>query len=163
MKDGQDVRKRIKEISDIGSAVKFLFTAFVIVSFFTLALGEGNYTELSFADRKSVFVYILLIAAIGVLLAAAELFFGKYKAVEWVLFVSSVAFSLLVVGNTKTGIQHHIYASVMVVMAIIINYVSHRGCFDVITEKLDKRIKWGLISAAALSACVILKLLLRPR
>lgn len=150
-----DISKRIKDICNAGSAVKFLFTAFLLVSFFNLALSGGDYSELSFAQGLSFWLTLLSIFLIAVCMAVLEIFFSEYKTVEWIMLVSAVLLSLLLIVNVKTEIMYHLYAAIIIVFSLMINYLSSVGTFDVFPQSFDRRIKWGVIAVFAAVACAV--------
>ena len=135
--------------------MKFLFTAFLLASFFNLILRGGSYSDISFAQGGSLVLYLCLIFGISLCLAAVEVFVGKYKPVEWLMLLSSIGFSLGLVSGTPAKIQHHLYAGVVVVMAIIINYLVNNGIFDMLPENVGKKGTWGIIAVFAIGACAV--------
>ena len=155
MKYGFNVTNKIKDICNTRTAVKLLFTAFLLISFVNLAVNGGGYTDLSFAQNTPFALYVLLTFCVSLALAALEMFFGKYKAVDWLMFVSALLYSLLLVANIDSKIQYHIYAAILVVFAILINYLANNGTFDIVKESFGKRIKWGLIAVFAVISCAM--------
>ena len=155
MKGEFDIREKLKDICNAGSAVKLLFTAFLLVSFFNLALLDGDYSDLSFAQNTSLWVTVLAIIIVAAALATLEIFFAKYKAVEWTMLVFAALFSLLLITDARTETMYHLYAAIIAVLAVMINYLSSVGTFDVVPKSFDLRIKWGVIAALAAVACAV--------
>ena len=153
MKDNLDVKKRIKDICNIPSAVKFVFTAFLLVSFLRLAIGEGKYIDISFGQSTSIVLFTLLVLSVAVGVAVLEVILGKYKAADWLMLASALAFSLLLIAEGDEKTQYPLYAAILVIFAVIINYLANNGTFDTVKETLDKRVKWSLIAVFAVLAC----------
>lgn len=156
MKDGFNVQNKIKDICNTRSAVKLLFTAFLLVSFVSLAVSGGDYTDISYAQNTPLVLYVVLLFGVTAVLAVVEMFLGKYKAVDWLLLVSALLFSLLLVAKVDSKTQYHLYAAILGVFAIIINYLANNGTFDTMRENFDRRIKWGMIAVFAFVACAMI-------
>ena len=150
---------KLKAIFTEGKAVKILFTAFLLVSFLSLAVNGGEYTDLAFVQGELSFVSVALFfcGLIGffVLLAVAEVFVGKYKPVGWSMLVSSLLFSCALVAGADTQIRYHLYAAVIVAFAVILNSVVNDGTLDMIPEKFDKKIRWGIVGAVVAVCCFV--------
>ena len=148
---------KLKAIFTEGAAVKIIFTAFLLVSFLSLILGGGDYTDIAFVQGDMSFLlaalFLLGIIVFSSALAAAEVFAGQYKPVQWTMLVSALLFSTALVANGDNGTRYHLYAAIIAVFAIIVNCVVNDGALDIIPNFFDKRIRWGIVGAVAAVAC----------
>lgn len=157
--DKKELSAKLKAIFTEGAAVKIVFTAFLLVSFLSLAFNSGNYTDIDFVQADMSFslaVWFLFgIIAFSVVLAVAEVFAGQYKPVQWTMLIAALLFSISLVTNGDNGTRYHLYAAIIAVFAIIVNCVVNDGTLDVIPECFDKRIRWGIVGSVAVVTCFV--------
>ena len=149
------VKEKLKNICTVGNAVKFIFTAFLLVSFLKIWLSEKSFTSLSFAAESSLVSWTVFVAFLTLVMAALEFFFEKIRLVEWIMLGGALLFSLALVIKHGKENQYQLYAAILVVFAVILNYNVKVGTFSVVPKSFDKRIKWGLVALFALVACAV--------
>ncbi len=149
------IKERMKNICTVGNAVKFIFTAFFLVSFLAVGFSEKSFEELSFASDFSIVQWAVSVAVLTLVMAALELFYGKYKTVEWIMLGGALLFSLVLVVKGGKGNQYHLYAAIIAAFAVILNYLVKVGTFDTVPSDFAKSVKWGLVVAFAVIACSV--------
>jgi len=149
------IKEKLKRICTVEKAVKYLFTAFLLVAFFSLMLGETSYAELSFGREFPFWGYLALILLSAVVMAGLDVLIERFKPVEWCLLVFSFLFAFELLRNAPSKNQYHLYAAVVAVMTVIIIVLSKSGVFDLIPKNFDGRLKWSFAGVAAATACVI--------
>lgn len=158
MKNQKEVSAKLKEIFTEGAAVKIFFTAFLLVSSLGLCFGEGSFFEISFIQEKLTPSLIMLFLGAWLIFTAlfvvSEMLWGKYKAVEWSMLACALVFSITVVAGEEK-IQNQLFAAVVIAFAIIINYVSAKGTFDLVPTDFDLKIRWGIVGAVTLAVCFV--------
>lgn len=147
------IKEKIKKICTVETAVKNLFTAFLLVSLFNLLVNEGSYTELSFVAGISLVVFFTLLVTIAFALAAIDVLCEKIRFSEWCLLISAVLFSCKLVADAPKGNEYQLFAAVLISLAVIIVYLSGKGLFDIIPKDFDGKIKWGAVAAVSIAVC----------
>ena len=149
------IKERIKNICTVGHAVKFIFTAFLLVSFFALLFSKESFAKLSFGTGISVALWGVLVVLFAFCIAIVELLFGNLKAVEWIMLGAAFAFSFTLVLKVEDDIQYPFYAAIVAVFAVILNYTVNAGTFDLLPRTIDKPVKWCFVALFALVACSV--------
>lgn len=153
MKSKLDVRKRIKDICNAETAVKLIFTAFLLVSLASAVI-NGGYSELALGAGR-ILPRVLAVLGVSLALLAVELFFSEFRAVEWVMLGSALAFSASLIAYGDSEIQYRVFLAVLAAMLVVVSYVSGRGTFDKIPKDLRRGVKWSIACTLALFVCAI--------
>ena len=138
-------------------------TAFFATTLFSLLCFEGSYTELGFVQGGmsawGVWWYLFSLFALTAGFMALDHYFERLKPVELSMLLFSVLISFVVLSEADGTDKYKVFAAVLAVNLIVLNYVLSKGAFAIIPESFDKRIKWGLISLFAVISFVLVALI----
>ena len=156
------VLKEKRIFFSIEKTLKSFFTAFFATTVLALMSFEGSYTELGFVQNEisgSGEVYLIFILVLTLGFMVLDYYFERYRAVELSMLLSSFLVSFLILSEADGTDKYKIFAAVLVVNLIVLNYVLSRDAFAIIPDNFDKRIKWGTISLFAVISFVIVSLI----
>ncbi len=147
----------------IEKTVKSFFTAFFAVTLFSLLYFEGSYTDLGFVQGEiSAFgrwAYLFVVFALTFVFMALDYYLERYKPVELSMLMFSVLLSFAILAEADGTDKYKVFAAVLVVDLIVLNYVISKDAFGFIPEKMEARVKWGLISSFAVISFILVALI----
>lgn len=159
MKNQKELSAKLRKIMTEGAAVKIIFTAFLLVSFFALLIGGGDYSDISFIQENlSASLVLLFVGGIVILLAVlalAEMFLDRFKAVEWTMLLSAFLLSLALVAFGDDKLGNKLYAALVIIFALILNYTVNAGALDLLPESFDRKLRWTVVGALTAMTCFI--------
>lgn len=152
-----------KGFFSVEKTVKSFFTAFFATTLFSLLYFEGSYTELGFVQGEISASgrgwYLFAIFVLTLTFMALDYYFERYKPVELSMLLFSVLVSFAVLSEAGGTDKYKVFAAVLAVNLIVLNYVISKGAFTIIPESFDKKIKWGFISLFTVISFVLVALI----